>query len=92
MEKDQLDDQEQNGPLNNNDLGWNCLGLHPCEVIKMMEDRKVLRFNLEFLPLQPSRKSGQKIETVTKREKECSVNTSVSVKLFSLSYKVHLVK
>ena len=38
------------------DLGWNCLGLQPSE---RMEDREVWRRNLELLPPQPSRKSGQ---------------------------------
>ena len=41
------------------DLGWNRLGLHPCEMMKVMEDREVWRLNLELLPPQPSRKSGQ---------------------------------
>ena len=43
----------------NEDLGWNRLGLHPSEMMKLMEDRKVLRLNLELLPPQLSRKSGQ---------------------------------
>ena len=38
------------------DFGWNRLGLHPSE---MMEDREVWRRNLNLLPPQPSRKSGQ---------------------------------
>ena len=54
------------------DLGWNRLGLCPNEMIEMMEDREVWRLNLELLPPQPSRKSGQwrkkkskiKIETI----------------------------
>ena len=41
------------------DLGWNREGLHPSEMMDMMEDRKVWRLNLKLLPLQPSRKSGQ---------------------------------
>ena len=41
------------------DLGWNRLGLHPSEMMKVMEDREVWRLNLEQLPSQPSRKSGQ---------------------------------
>ena len=40
------------------DLGWNGLGLHPSEMINMMEDHKVRLLNLELLPPQPSRKSG----------------------------------
>ena len=41
------------------DLGWNCLGLRPSEMMEVMEDRKVWRLNLELLPPQPSQKSGQ---------------------------------
>ena len=41
------------------DLGWNRLGLRPSEMMEVMEDRKVWRLNLELLPPQPSRKSGQ---------------------------------
>ena len=41
------------------DLGWNRLGLHPSEMMEVMEDREVWRLNLELLPPQPSLKSGQ---------------------------------
>ena len=41
------------------DLGWNRLGLHPSEMLEVMEDRGVWWLNLELLPPQPSRKSGQ---------------------------------
>ena len=41
------------------DLGWNRLGLRPSEMMEMMEDREAWRLNLELLPPQPSRKSGQ---------------------------------
>ena len=41
------------------DLGWNRLGLHPSEMMVVMEDRDVWRLNLELLLPQPSRKSGQ---------------------------------
>ena len=41
------------------DLGWNCFGLRPSEMMEVMEDREVWRLNLELLPPQPSRKSGQ---------------------------------
>ena len=41
------------------DLGWNRLGLRPSEMVEVMEDREVWRLNLELLPPQPSRKSGQ---------------------------------
>ena len=40
-------------------LGWNGLGLRPSEMMEVMEDREVWRLNLELLPPQPSRKSGQ---------------------------------
>ena len=41
------------------DLGWNRLGLRPSEMMEVVEDREVWRLNLELLPPQPSRKSGQ---------------------------------
>ena len=41
------------------DLGWNRLGLRPSEMIEVMEDHEVWWLNLELLPPQPSRKSGQ---------------------------------
>ena len=41
------------------ELGWNRLGLHPSEMMEVMEDREVWRLNLELLPPQPTRKSGQ---------------------------------
>ena len=41
------------------DPGWNRLGLRPSEMMEMIEDREVWRFNLELLPPQPSRKNGQ---------------------------------
>ena len=41
------------------DLGWNRLGLHPSEMMDVMEEREVWRLNLELLPPQPSLKSGQ---------------------------------
>ena len=40
-------------------VGWNGLGLHPSEMMEVMEDREVWWLNLELLPPQPSRKSGQ---------------------------------
>ena len=46
------------------DLRWNRLGLHPSEMMDVMEDREVWQLNLELLPSQPSRKSGQR----TKKE------------------------
>ena len=42
------------------DLGWNRLGLHPSEMMDVMEGREVWRLNLELLPPKEfSRKSGQ---------------------------------
>ena len=41
------------------DRGWNCLGLHPSKMMDVMEDREVVRLNLELLPPQSRRKSGQ---------------------------------
>ena len=41
------------------DLGWNRLGLRPSQMMEVMEDREVWQLNLELLPPQPSRKSGQ---------------------------------
>ena len=41
------------------DLGWNCLGFRPSEMMEVTEDREVFRLNFELLPPQPSRKSGQ---------------------------------
>ena len=41
------------------DLGWNRLGLCPSEIMEVMEDHEVWRLDLELLPPQPSRKSGQ---------------------------------
>ena len=41
------------------DLGWNRLGLHPSEMMDVIEDGEVWRLNIKHLPPQPSRKSGQ---------------------------------
>ena len=41
------------------DRGWNRLGLRSSEMMEVMKDREVWRLNLELLPPQPSRKSGQ---------------------------------
>ena len=58
MGKDQLDDRELDAPIRLKMLdGFD--GLHPSEMINVMEDRKIWRFNLKLLPPQPSRKSGQ---------------------------------
>jgi len=37
------------------DLGWNCLGLQPSEMLVVVADRDVWQLNLELLPPQPSR-------------------------------------
>ena len=42
------------------DLGWNCLRLHPSKMMDVMEDSELWRLNLELLPPQPSWKSGQR--------------------------------
>ena len=36
------------------DLGWNRFGLHPSEMMDVMDGHEVWRFNLELLPQQPS--------------------------------------
>jgi len=36
------------------DLGWNRLGLQPCEMLEVVADRDVWQLNLELLPPQPS--------------------------------------
>ena len=41
------------------DLEWNRSGRSPSEMMEVMKDREVWQLNLELLPLQPSRKSGQ---------------------------------
>ena len=41
------------------DLGWNNLELHSREMMDVTEDREEWRLNLDLLPSQPSRKSGQ---------------------------------
>ena len=41
------------------DLGWNRLGLHPSEMMEVMEDREVWRLNLELLPPQPEMETGR---------------------------------
>ena len=62
MGKDQLDDLELyfiDGPITLRILDGIALDYYPSEIIKVMEDREVWRLNLELLPPQPSRKSGQ---------------------------------
>ena len=40
------------------DFGWNRLGLRPCEMMEVMEDREMCRLNLELLPPQHRRSQG----------------------------------
>ena len=51
MGEDQSDDLELDGPIT--------LRILESEMMEVMEDREVWRLNLELLPPQPSRKSGQ---------------------------------
>ena len=64
------------------DLGWNRLGLRPSEMMEVMKDREVWRLNLELLPPQPSRKSGQwrKKKSVTSRAIVCPPLTCIFMK------------
>ena len=41
------------------DLEWNRLGFNPGDMMDTMENREVWRLNLELMPPQTSRKSGQ---------------------------------
>ena len=41
------------------DLGWNRLEFHQSKMMEVMEDLEAWRLNLELLPPQPLRKSGQ---------------------------------
>ena len=49
-------------------LGWNRLGLHPSEMMNVMEDREEWRLNLELLPRNSHGKAGN--EKRTKEEKK----------------------
>ena len=42
------------------DLRWNRLRLHPSKIMNWMKDCEVWRFNLELLPPNPYKKSGNK--------------------------------
>ena len=42
------------------DLDWNRFGLHSSKMMDVMEDRKVWRLTLKWLPPQPSRKSEKR--------------------------------
>ena len=64
------------------DLGWNRLGLRPSEMMEVMEDREVWRLNLELLPPQPSRKSGQ----WRKKKEEACISILIHEMLSQSSY------
>ena len=68
MGEDQLDDLELDGPITLSSLNdrW---GLHPSEIMEVMEDREVRRLNLELLPPQPS---GKRKRAMKKEEEEAS--------------------
>ena len=63
------------------DLGWNRLGLHSSEMMKVMEDRKMWRRNLELLyPRNPHGKAGNEesseqnpIRIYTRFKRVCSM-------------------
>ena len=40
------------------DLGWIHLGLHPSEMMVVIEDRELWQLNIKLLLPQPSRKAG----------------------------------
>ena len=63
-------------------LGWNSSGLHPRKMMDMMEDRKVWRLNLELLPLQRSRKSGN--EERKRRKFDLVFKCIASLRTYSL--------
>ena len=69
------------------DLGWNRLGLRPSEMMEVVEDREVWRLNLELLPPQPSRKSGQWRKKKKKHKRcESKVQTKRKSTIFSYRY------
>jgi len=55
------------------DLGWNCLGLQPSEILTVVADRDVWRLNLELLPPQPSQ---TRAGTERKRSQESKTQQS----------------
>ena len=57
MGEDQLDDLELDGPITLRILDGIAKDLNPSEMIDVMEDREVWRFNFKLLPPQPSWKS-----------------------------------
>ena len=54
------------------DLGWNGLALYTSGMIDVIEDREMWRLNLELLPPQPSRKSGQWRKKKTTMHAHCT--------------------
>jgi len=71
MVKGLWDDLELAGKTNVEDLGWNCFGLHPSELVDVEADRDVSRFNFELLPLQ--RTPHKNSEQVLKEEDEPAI-------------------
>ena len=48
-------------------LGWNRLGLHPSEMMDVIEEREVWRLNLELLPRNPHGKAHNE----ERKKKKC---------------------
>ena len=59
MGEDQLDDLELDGTITLRILDGIAWDFVQAKMMEVMEDREVWRLNLELLPPQPSRKSGQ---------------------------------
>ena len=59
MGEDQLDDLELDGPITLRILDGTAWDFTQAKMMEVMEDREVWRLNLELLPPQPTRKSGQ---------------------------------
>ena len=55
------------------DLGWKRLGLHPSEMMEVMEDREVWRLNLELPPRNPHEKAGNEVRG--RKERRTSEST-----------------
>ena len=58
MGEDPLDDLELDEPITLRILDGIAWDYRPSEMMEVMEDREVWQLNLELLPQQPSRKSG----------------------------------
>ena len=57
------------------DLGWNRLGLHPSDVMEVMEDCEVWRLNFELLPRNSHGKAGNEKRRRTRSELTPSFRT-----------------